>query len=252
MACGPGRVQTQACDFGVIMLISPKSFGRAALYSADRGEVMGNVWRVLLAFAVVMTMLFTPAAAQTATKRIVVLGDSLVAGFNLPADQAFPAVLQRELRARGHDIAVVNAGVSGDTSTGGLARLDWALADGADGVIVELGANDMLRGVDPVETEKALDSILAQLSRRKLPVLLAGMIAAPGMGKSFEERFNGIYGKLARKYDVLLYPFFLDGVTNERHMLLADGMHPNKQGVEEMVRRILPHVLKLIAQIQKQ
>ena len=184
-------------------------------------------------------------------KKILVLGDSLAAGFGLAAGQAFPAVMQEALKARGHNLVFINAGVSGDTSAGGFARLDWALGEGAEGVIVELGANDMLRGIDPGETEKALDGILAKLAQKKLPVLLAGMIAAPGMGRLYETRFNAIYGRLAEKYGVLLYPFFLEGVANERHLLLSDGLHPNKQGVEEIVRRIFPKVLELITQVQK-
>ena len=192
-----------------------------------------------------------PAQAQTPVKKILVLGDSLSAGYNLPADQAFPAVLQAALKARGHNISVINGGVSGDTSTGGLARLDWALGDGGDAVIVELGANDMLRGINPAETKKALDQILSKLAERKLPVLLAGMIAAPGMGKQYEDQFNALYGVLADKYGALFYPFFLDGVANERSLLLSDGMHPNKQGVEEIVRRILPKVTELVDRMGK-
>ena len=185
------------------------------------------------------------------SKKIIVLGDSLSAGYGLPGEQAFPAVLQRELAARGVVVDVINAGVSGDTSSGGLARLDWALGEDADAVIVELGANDMLRGIDPVEMEKALDAILVKLTNKKLPVLLAGMIAAPGMGKIYEEQFNTIYARLADRRGVLLYPFFLEGVAAQKNMLLPDGMHPNRQGVEEMVRRILPRVLELAAQIKR-
>ncbi len=184
-------------------------------------------------------------------KKILVFGDSLVAGYNLPADQAFPAVLQNALKAKGLDVSVINAGVSGDTSTAGLARLDWALGDGADAVIVELGANDMLRGIDPSQTEQALDGILARLADKKLPVLLAGMRAAPGMGKIYESQFNEIYRRLAAKYGALLYPFFLEGVASQREYLLADGMHPNSKGVAEIVRRIIPDVLKLIERISK-
>lgn len=186
-------------------------------------------------------------AAEQQPLRIVALGDSLTAGFGLPEEHAFPAVLQRALRAAGHEkVTVVNAGVSGDTSTGGLARLEWALGDRADAVIVELGANDMLRGIDPAETEKALGEILSRLSAKKIPILLAGMIAAPGMGKAYEERFNAIYPRLAASHGAILYPFFLDGVANERRYLLNDGMHPNIEGVREIVRRILPKALELV------
>lgn len=199
------------------------------------------------AFAL-FVMLALPALAQPKAVRILALGDSLTAGYGLAAEQSFTTVLQNALKAAGYaNVIVDNAGVSGDTSTGGLARLDWALGDGASAVIVELGANDMLRGINPAETEKALDAILATLSAKRIPVLLAGMIAAPGMGKEYEAQFNAIFPRLAEKYGTLLYPFFLDGVANERKYLLNDGMHPNREGVEEIVRRILPKVRELLA-----
>ncbi len=202
----------------------------------------------LLMFCMFFGMI--PAQAQQ-VKKILVLGDSLSAGYNLPADQAFPVVLQAALKKLGHDISVINGGVSGDTSSGGLARLEWALGDGADAVIVELGANDMLRGINPLETQKALNEILSKLAQMKLPVLIAGMIAAPGMGKQYEDQFNGLYPALAARYGALIYPFFLDGVANERSLLLNDGMHPNKQGVDEMVRRIMPKVIELVDRMGK-
>ena len=194
----------------------------------------------------IMLFLAAPAAAQGAPARIVALGDSLSAGYLLPQANAFPTVLERVLRERGHKVEVSNAGVSGDTSSGGLERLDWAVGDGADLVIVELGANDMLRGVDPAITRKALATILTRLRAKKIPVLLAGMIAAPGMGREYEAAFNAIYPDLAREFGVPLYPFFLEGVAGDRSLLLQDGMHPTPQGVEAIVRGIAPSVEALL------
>lgn len=174
--------------------------------------------------------------------KIVVLGDSLVAGYALPAAAAFPAVLERRLRAEGLVVTIINAGVSGDTASGGLARLDWTLADGADGVILELGANDMLRGIDPEVTKAALDSILARLKARKIKVMIAGMLAGPNLGRDYKARFDAMYHELAAKYEVPVYPFFLDGVADDKSLKLADGLHPNAAGVERMVERILPSV----------
>ncbi|MDF2118200.1 arylesterase [Roseiarcaceae bacterium H3SJ34-1] len=191
-----------------------------------------------------------PSQASAAT-RILALGDSLTAGHLLPGDALFPVVLERRLRDAGYDVEVINAGVSGDTSTGGLERLDWAIGDGVDAAIVELGANDMLRGIQPAATEKALDEILQRLGAKKIPVLLAGMLAAPGMGKDFETSFAGIYPKLARKYDAILYPFFLDGVAGNASLNLSDGMHPTRAGVEIIVERILPSAIALLQRVPK-
>jgi acyl-CoA thioesterase I len=180
--------------------------------------------------------------ASKAPLRIVAFGDSLSAGYNLPAKAAFPNVLERVLKAKGYDVAVDNAGVSGDTASGGRDRLAWSVPDGTDLVIVELGANDALRGIDPKITEAALDDILTALSKRKIAVLLAGMLAPPNYGPDYAKAFNGIYGRLAAKFDVPLYPFFLDGVVDKPALKLPDGLHPTEAGVEEIVRRILPMV----------
>ena len=184
--------------------------------------------------------------AQERVTRIVTLGDSLSAGYLLATKDAFPTVLERSLRAKGHKVEISNAGVSGDTASGGLERLDWAIGEGADLVILELGANDMLRGVDPDITKAALAKIIATLKERKAKVLLAGMVAAPGMGRDYESRFNAIYPQLAQEFSVPLYPFFLEGVAGDRNLLLPDGMHPNPQGVETIVRNILPAVEALL------
>jgi len=188
-----------------------------------------------------------PAGAADAPVRIVALGDSLTAGFGLPGDAAFPARLQAALRAKGLAVEISNAGVSGDTSSGGLARLDWSVPDGTDGVIVELGANDALRGVDPGVTRAALQELLRRLKERRIAVLLTGMRAPPNMGADFARAFDAIFPALAAENEVVFYPFFLDGVAADRVLNQADGLHPTAQGVDTIVRRILPKVEELIA-----
>lgn len=178
--------------------------------------------------------------------QIVALGDSLSAGYLLPPGTGFPEQLGRALTEKGHHVTVMNAGVSGDTSTGGRARLDWAVSPETDAVILELGSNDALRGIEPDVTRANLDAILQQLTERGVKVLIAGMLAPPNMGDDYAADFNGIFADLAEKYDAPLYPFFLDGVAAERHLNLADGMHPTEEGVGVIVERILPLVEKLI------
>jgi acyl-CoA thioesterase-1 len=178
---------------------------------------------------------------------IVALGDSLTAGFGLPAEAAFPARLERALHARGYNVSIMNAGVSGDTASGGLARLDWSVPPGTNAVILELGANDALRGIDPKITKAALDQILAKLAARHIPVLLAGMLAPPNMGADFVHEFDAIYPALASTHRVVLYRFFLDGVAANASLNQSDGMHPNAAGVDVIVKRMLPSVEKLIA-----
>ncbi|MGQ0676489.1 MAG: arylesterase [Rhodospirillales bacterium] len=183
--------------------------------------------------------------------RLLTLGDSLTAGFGLPAGQGFAAELERALKSGGVAVRVLDAGVSGDTTAGGLQRLDWALGDKPQAAIVELGANDMLRGLDPAAARANLDAILAKLRQRGVKTLLAGMLAAPNMGKDYAREFNAIYPALAQKHGVALYPFFLDGVAGEPGLLLSDGLHPNQRGVAEIVRRILPDVRRLLADAAK-
>ncbi|ESX55824.1 MULTISPECIES: arylesterase [unclassified Mesorhizobium] len=189
------------------------------------------------------------SSVRAETFTIVGFGDSLMAGFGLGPGDGFTDKLQAALRAKGHDVTVANAGVSGDTSSGGLARLDWSVPDGTRLVILELGANDMLRGVSPSITEKNLDDMLAKLKARKIAVLLAGMRAAPNLGADYQNAFDAIYPKLAAKYDVPLYPFFLDGVAGQSGLQLEDGLHPNPKGVAAMVERIMPAVEKAIAAV---
>jgi acyl-CoA thioesterase-1 len=181
---------------------------------------------------------------------IVALGDSLTAGLGLPASASFPAKLQAALRAKGYAVTVGNAGVSGDTASAGLARLDWSVPKGTDAVIVELGANDMLRGIDPQVTRRALDAILRRLTERKLPVLLAGMRAAPNLGADYAHAFEAIYSDLAAKYHVLLYPFFLDGVAAHTALNQSDGIHPTAAGVDAIVKGITPKVEQLLARVR--
>lgn len=177
---------------------------------------------------------------------IVALGDSLSAGYLLPPGTGFPEQLSQALKANGHHVNVMNAGVSGDTSTGGLARLDWAVGPETDALILELGSNDALRGIEPEVTRANLDAILQQMSERGVKVLIAGMLAPPNMGDDYAADFNGIFADLSEKYDSPLYPFFLDGVAAERHLNLPDGIHPTEEGVAVIVERILPLVEQLI------
>ena len=191
------------------------------------------------------------AIGQERPVRIVALGDSITTGLGLPANQALPARLQAALKAKGIAAEIADAGVSGDTAANGLARLDWAVPDKTDGVIVALGANDMLRGLDPALTRKALDDILRRLGERKIPVLLAGMRAAPNFGEDFGKRFETIYPELAAQHGVLLYPFLLDGVAAEAKLNQRDGIHPAAAGVDRIVSGILPRVEELVGQIRQ-
>jgi acyl-CoA thioesterase I len=193
------------------------------------------------------------ACAQTSRQiNFVALGDSLTAGYGLPRDEAFPEALQRALRSAGWNVRVVNAGVSGDTVSDGLARLDWSVGKDADAVLVELGANDMLRGIDPAVTRKALDALLARLRARKIPAMLAGMYASPTLGREYVSAFQSIFPDLAQKYHIPLYPFFLKGVANEPNLQLGDGMHPNDKGVGIMVASILPTVESFLRAVSTQ
>jgi len=179
--------------------------------------------------------------------RIVGFGDSLMAGYGLDTGHSFPEKLQKALATAGHDVVIENAGVSGDTTSGGLSRLDWSVPDGTDLVILELGANDMLRGIAPDLTRRNLDAMIARLKERGIAVLLVGMRAAPNLGIDYQSAFDAIYPELAKKYDLVLYPFFLDGVAAERRLLLEDGMHPNSAGIDVMVERFAPVIEPLLS-----
>jgi acyl-CoA thioesterase I len=199
-----------------------------------------------------------PALAQASTAigakpiKMVVLGDSLSAGFGLAGSDAFPAKLQKALKAKGIPVEMVNAGVSGDTSSGGRDRLDWSVPEGTRAVIVELGANDALRGTDPAVTRAALSDIVTRLKARGIAVLLCGMLAPPNYGNDFAARFNAIYPDIAKSSGVPLYPFFLEGVAADARLNQADGMHPTAEGVEIIVNNILPTVEALLGAISGQ
>lgn len=197
-------------------------------------------------FMVLALMLGGTAAAQAPARRIVAFGDSLSAGYMLPAKDAFPNQLEAVLRAKGIDVRIENAGVSGDTTAGGLARLDWSIGEGVEAVILELGANDALRGLDPVRTEAALDEMIAKLKARGIKVLLAGMYAPRNNGEAYVSAFDGIYPRLSKKHGVALYPFFLEGVQGQKSLLLADGLHPNAAGVRVIAEKIAPAVQALL------
>ncbi|RVU14053.1 arylesterase [Methylobacterium oryzihabitans] len=206
-----------------------------------------------LVFLIVSALILAPGRPLAAERplSLVALGDSLTAGYGLPADAAFPAALERALAAKGTTVTIANAGVSGDTATGGLDRVDWSVPDGTDGVILELGANDMLRGTDPAVTEKALDGIVTRLKARGIPVLLAGMKAGRNLGPDYVARFDAIYPALAQKHGLVLYPFFLDGVAGERSLALPDGLHPTRAGVERIVQGILPTVEDFLKRLRQ-
>jgi acyl-CoA thioesterase-1 len=203
---------------------------------------------VFAAAGVITAMCGRPAAAQAPREvRILALGDSLTAGYGLARPDGFVPQLQAALRAKGVPATVLDAGVSGDTTAGGRARLDWALADRPDVVIVALGGNDLLRGLDPAATYANLNDILTRLAARNIPVLLAGMLGPRNLGAEFVTAFEGAYQRLAREHDVVFYPFFLDGVAGEAALNQPDGIHPNARGVAVMVERIMPSVEALLA-----
>jgi acyl-CoA thioesterase-1 len=209
----------------------------------------------IIAFALTISAaFFSPTRAiadEVMPLTIVAFGDSLTAGYGVKAGESFAAQLQMALQAKGHKVKIVNAGVSGDTTAGGLERLDWSLQPKPDGVILELGANDALRGVDPKETRANLDKILAKLKAENIDVLIAGMKAPSNWGADYQKEFDAIYPELAAKYGATLYPFFLEGVALDRAFIQADGLHPTAKGVAEIVKRIMPDVEKLLTRIRQ-
>lgn len=199
-----------------------------------------QLFAALLLVAAALAAPAGPAAADT--YRIVAFGDSLMAGYGLGPGESFPERLESALKSRGHDVVIANAGVSGDTSSGGLSRLDWSVPEETDLVILGLGANDMLRGVSPEITAKNLEEMIVRLRERPVDILLVGMLAAPNLGPDFANAFNSIYPRLAEQYDLALYPFLLEGVAAQPALLLDDGMHPNAEGINRMVEGVLPLV----------
>jgi acyl-CoA thioesterase-1 len=226
----------------------PRSYGTFAARVQIAAGVAARAVAAAIVAAVVVAV--PPSAAAERPVRMVALGDSLTAGYGLAANAAFPARLEKALKAKGLAVAIANAGVSGDTASGGLARLDWSVPDGTEAVVVALGANDMLRGVDPKVTRKALEEIVRRLTERRLPVLLAGMRAAPNLGDDYVRDFEAIYPDLARSYDLLLYPFFLDGIVANARFNQRDGLHPTAAGIDRIVAGILPKVEELVARVR--
>ena len=222
------------------MTIAGATFGTG--YGGSTRAV--NSW--IAAFLVALALLLAAPGlhAQTAPIKLAVLGDSLAAGYGVKPEQAIPARLEAALKAAGRNVVVINHGVSGDTTAGGIERLDWMLADKPDIVLVELGANDALRATDPATTERNLDTIVSRLKTAGVTVWLAGMLAPRNYGTEYASQFDGLYKRLAGKYDVPLYPFFLDGVAQDPALNQADGIHPNPKGVDVVVERLLPFVTK--------
>lgn len=204
----------------------------------------------MMRIAVFLTAMFLSIGPTlSAPLTVLALGDSLTAGLGLDGAEAFPARLEAALLAKGYEVKVINAGVSGDTAAAGLARLDWSLEDSVDAVIIELGANDALRGLPPAQAEAALDAILSKLDERQLPVLLAGMQAPRNLGAAYGALFDPMYRRLAEKHGALLYPFFLDGVAADPALNQPDGMHPTAKGVDVIVARMLPQVEQLLGKV---
>src|SRR3984893_12088773 len=228
----------------------------ARSYGTSDGAVEGRL-RIFVHILVLIMGLMTAetvsaqgtAVAMAKPVKMVVLGDSLSAGYGLPAPAAFPVRLQKALEAKGIAVDMINAGVSGDTTSGGRERLDWSVPEGTEAVILELGANDALRGTDPAVTRAALSDILTRLKARKIAVLLCGMVAPPNYGSDYSARFNAIYPDLAHSFGVPLYPFFLEGVAADARLNQADGMHPTAEGVDVIVKNILPTVEAFLATI---
>lgn len=202
--------------------------------------------RTINATAAIALTLTATSPARAADFRLLALGDSLTAGYGLPADQGFVPRLQAALRQKGLAVTVINAGVSGDTSADGLARLDWTLAEPVDGAILELGANDGLRGLDTSHLYDNLDTVLSKFAAKHIPVLLAGMLAPPNFGPEYTAQFKAVFTRLEQAHKVRFYPFFLDGVAGDKQLNQADGLHPNAKGVEVVVEHILPSVEALI------
>ena len=209
-----------------------------------------TLWKIIASVVVIYSMISVEGAVSapknTRALKVMALGDSLTAGYGLTAHDGFVPRLEAALKAEGYNVTIINAGVSGDTTAGGKARFEWSLAEKPDAVLLELGANDALRGLSPAASEANLDAMLKVLKERKIPVLLIGMKSPPNLGAEYVTAFEAIYPRLAARYDVPLYPFFLDGVAANSTLNQADGIHPNAAGVHKIVRRILPAVTKFL------
>ncbi len=242
-----------ASEVGSMRLSMARSYGTFA--AGVERQVRSFVHMLVLGMVLIATgtaFAQTSAARETKPIKMVVLGDSLSAGLGLSASSAFPARLQKSLEAKGIAVDMINAGVSGDTTSGGRDRLDWSVPEGTEAVILELGANDALRGIDPRVTRAALTDILTRLKARKIAVLLCGMVAPPNYGSDYSARFNAIYPELAKSFGVPLYPFFLEGVATDARLNQADGLHPTAEGVDMIVKNILPTVEAFLGTISGQ
>jgi acyl-CoA thioesterase-1 len=231
-----------------------RSYGTSAVGVEGRARMFAHMLVLGLGFmmAGAQAMAQTPAAPESKPIKMVVLGDSLSAGLGLSGTEAFPERLQKSLKAKGIAVDIINAGVSGDTSSGGRDRLEWSVPEGTRAVLVELGANDALRGIDPAITRAALSDILMRLKARNISVLLCGMLAPPNYGSDYSARFNAIYPELAKSFGVPLYPFFLEGVAAETRLNQRDGIHPTAEGVDVIVEKILPSVEAFLGTISGQ
>jgi acyl-CoA thioesterase I len=244
---------TPARDEGSMRLSMVRSYGTSALAVERRRPAFVHILVLMMALTAAGAAVAEGSAAREAKPvKMVVLGDSLSAGLGLPASAAFPARLQKAFKDMGIDIDMINAGVSGDTSSGGRDRLDWSVPEGTGAVIVELGANDALRGIDPAVTRSALSDILGRLKARGIAVLLCGMLAPPNYGHDYADRFNAIYPELSKSFDVSLYRFFLNGVAADAKLNQADGIHPTAEGVDIIVQNLLPSVEALLGTIKGQ
>lgn len=227
-------------------------------FRAHFGEMSGvapiRAWLAIISIGLTVFMALDVGLARAGDKplKIVAFGDSLTAGYMLEPSAALPIQLEAALKKRGYSVVVENAGVSGDTTAAGLARFDWAIPTDTDAVILELGANDALRGIDPELTRKNLERILEKLRERDIKVLIAGMIAPKNWGEAYSNAFDPIFSELAKTYGALYYPFILEGVATDAALSLDDGMHPNRKGVAEIVRRMLPKVEELIAEAKSE
>jgi acyl-CoA thioesterase I len=206
----------------------------------------GCVTRVLLVILMLVNLPATSSGTEYSVKKLMIFGDSLTAGYGLEKVNSFSEKLSRALKSRGLDVKIILSSVSGDTTSGGRARIDWALAEKPDAVLVELGANDGLRGINPEVSKNNLDYIIKKLQENQVRTLLAGMLAPPNLGREYSDEFNNIYSSLAKKYNILFYPFFLEGVVANPQLNQTDGIHPNSIGVDEIVKRMLPLIMKLV------
>ncbi|BBZ90629.1 arylesterase [Bradyrhizobium diazoefficiens] len=229
-----------------------RSYGNSDSAVERRYGLFMHIAVLMLAVMTIATNASAQAQPAAQPIKLVVLGDSLSAGLGLPAQEAFPTKLQKALQTKGIEVGMTNAGVSGDTASGGRDRLDWSVPEGTEGVIVELGANDALRGIDPGLTRAALTDIVQRLKARGIPVMLCGMLAPPNYGADYAARFNSIYPDLAKQFDVPLYPFFLDGVAADAKLNQADGIHPTAAGVDIIVGNMMPTVEAFLRNISEQ